>query len=268
MFKKYSIKEMQLIYNIVSSVSGNFEDEDNINFLITQSLHILGKDKEDLENMSNNEKIKFKTNILEEINRIMEKYLKFKTKKMENDRIYLTYENKDYISSYINIKAYFFINKNVQKLSKFELSERVLDLIFEGVLPIDCLDDIKDNDPIYWEILIDDTYNLILKTLTDIMNIETYHRPDCIKKNNEKIFGDLEEDEEMSLYSSFLENYNLTPKQVNDSKASDILASLSVMSNRQIIKEIEEKANEINGDEFYKKAFIHQATKQMKGGMK
>ena len=43
MFKKYSIKEMQLIYNIVSSVSGNFEDEDNINFLITQSLHILGK---------------------------------------------------------------------------------------------------------------------------------------------------------------------------------------------------------------------------------
>lgn len=268
MLKKYSIKEMQLIYNIVSSISGDFNNEDNINFLIAQAIPILKKDKEDLKNMSDDEKIKFKTNILEEINKIMEKYLKFKTKKMENDRIYLSYENKNYISSFVNIKTYFFINRNVSKMNRFELSEKVLELIFEGILDIESLDDIKDNDPIYWEILIEDTYNLILKTLNDIMNIETYHRPDCIKKNNEKLLGDLEEDEEMSIYSSFLENYNLTPKQVNDSKASDILASLSIMSNRQIIKEIEEKANGINGDEFYKKAFLYQSLQQMKGGKK
>lgn len=268
MFKKYSIKEMQLIYNIVSSISGDFNDEDNINFLIAQAMPILKKDKEDLKNMSDEEKIKFKTSILEEINKIMEKYLKFKTKKMENDRIYLSYDNKNYISSFVNIKTYFFINRNVSKMNRFELSEKVLELIFEGILDIESLDDIKENDPIYWEILIEDTYNLILKTLNDIMNIETYHRPDCIKKNNEKLLGDLEEDEEMSIYSSFLENYNLTPKQVNDSKASDILASLSIMSNRQIIKDIEEKANEINGDEFYKKAFLYQSLQQMKGGKK
>lgn len=268
MFKKYSIKEMQLIFNIVASINGDFNDEDNVNFLIIQAMPILGKDKEDLKNMNNDEKIKFKTSILEEINKIMEKYLKFKTKKMENDRIYLSYNRKDYISSFINIKTYFFINKNVSKINKFELSERVLEMIFEGVLDIESLDDIKENDPIYWEILIEDTYNLILKTLNDIMNIETYKRPDCIKKNNVKLLGQIEEDEEYGLYSSFLENYNLTPKQVNDGKASDILASLSIISNRQIIRDIENEANEIKGDETYRSAFLYQCLQQMKGGKK
>ena len=30
MFKKYSIKEMQLIFNIVAAVNGDFDNEDNM----------------------------------------------------------------------------------------------------------------------------------------------------------------------------------------------------------------------------------------------
>lgn len=267
MFKKYSIKQMQLIFNIVSSINGDFENENNIDFMIAQAIPVLGKDNIDLKKMTNNEKIKFKTGILDEINKIMDKYIKFKTKKMENDKVYISYDGKDYVSSYINIKTYFFINKNVSTMSQNELSENVLEKIFEGIIPLWILEEIKEEEPIYWEILLEDTHNLILKTLMEIMEIETLKRPDCIKKSDEiSELGEMDNDAEISLYSSFLENYNITPNQINSSKASDILNSLSIMSNRQIIRDVESYIKELNGDRLYKEAFIYQVKQQMKGG--
>ena len=79
MFKRISIEQCQKIQNLVRVAGENgFENEENVDFLIIQSIPILyGEDfKPDLS--TNKKKINFKTKVMSDIDETLKKYRKYK----------------------------------------------------------------------------------------------------------------------------------------------------------------------------------------------
>lgn len=252
MFKRISIEQCQKIQNLVRVVGENgFEDEENIDFLIVQATPILYGENFKPDLSTNKKKINFKTKVMADIDETLKKYRRYKERKQNNDRIYVSFNGKTYISNYINVKTYFYINNRISEINRDELREKfwnslgeeVLLMLFSNILLAEDFEEIKVEDPIYYEIIIDDVISLILKELKEISGIKRVKKP--YEEPEKKKLIELKETEEESLYSLFLENYHIMPEDLNKNRAYDILKTLSTISNRAVVSDMEKVINDI-----------------------
>ena len=123
------------------------------------------------------------------------------------------------------------------------MGEEVLLMLFSNILLAEDFEEIKVEDPIYYEIIIDDVIALILKELKEISGIKRVKKP--YEEPEKKRLIELKETEEESLYSLFLENYNIMPEDLNKNRAVDILKTLSTISNRAVVRDMEKVINDI-----------------------
>ena len=265
--KHFSIKQCQKIQNIVKAAGDDGFDNDTIDYIIAQSIPVLYGEDYKLNFKNEEEKIVFKTKVMSDIGKVLKEYKKHREKKANNDKIFITYENKTYSSNFVNIKTYFEINKRISTEDIKSLVEDVLFMLYSDILPIEVFDEIKAEDPLYYEIILEDVSVLILKTLKDISTIKNIEKPEYLKKNNSSNLIQTKETQEESIYAIMLESYNISPVDVNKNKAYDILKAISVISNRHIISEFEEYIKDVK-DVVFKKALIAQFEQNIGGGDK
>lgn len=257
-FKRYSIEQMQKISNIVRVVGENGFTEDNVDFMIVQAMPIIFNKEFNFEDMSSDMVNKLKSQTLDEINKIIEKYTDFKTKKNNQDRVVFQFEGKIYQSKYINAEIYFNLIKNVGSLGIENTINSVFYEIFKDICPIDIIERFKAEEPLYFEMILEDTESLINKTITEMSELKAPKRPDYLKKN--RLTDSLFENESdlYDIYSTFLENYSITPEEVNKNKVIDIFKTLNSISRRQIARDAEDYLSRTDSDEITKQALMYQ----------
>ena len=252
--KKLSMQDTKKIINFLN-VRKDMEEKEKTMELICYSVKLL-YDKE-LHEIEPEKREKIIQETLKEVDRALGKYLKMQAVKKENDYIYLTIGNKEYKSNPINIKIFYEINdKMLAGEDVFNIAEYTLYRIFNGIVSFEKLEDIKENDYLYYEIIIDDVSNLIYKTVDAAMKITKYENP---LKKNEIVFknrlNDLSERIEKQLdnyktdiYSIMMENYSILPEQVNQESAVTILELINNLKASQIRKEIKEEIDKVKNN--------------------
>ena len=263
-FKKYTLEQMQKISNIVRVIGENGFTEDNVDFMIVQSIPIIFNKEFNFKEMSPEMIGKLKAQTLEEINKIVEKYADFKTKKNNQDKVMFEYKGKIYQSKYINAEIYFNLIKNIGVLGVENTINSVFYEIFKDVCPINTIEEFKAEQPLYFEMILEDTESLINKTITEMSSLKSPKRPDYLKKN--KLTDSLFEGMENNLYdiySTFLENYSITPEEINRNKVIDIFKTLNSISVRQIARDAEDYLSRTDADEITKQALFYQLKKDL-----
>ena len=249
--KKLSMQDTKKIINFLN-VRKDMDEKEKTMELICYGIKLL-YDKE-LHEIEENKRDKIIDETLSEIDKAIGRYLKMQEVKRENDYIYLTIGNKEYKSKPINIKIFYEINdKMLAGDDVFKIAEYTLYRIFNGIISFEKLEDIKENDYLYYEIIIDDVSNLIYKTINAAMEITKYENP---LKKNEIVFknrlNDLSERIEKQLdnyktdvYTIMMENYSILPEQVNQESAVTILELINNLKASQIRREIKEEIEKV-----------------------
>lgn len=254
--KKFTIQETKKLVNFMDALNDDIDSNDDKTIeLICYGVELLhGKP---ITEFKDEERDKVMGETLKEINRAVGKYAKKQESKKNNDYVYITIDNKEYKSRPINIKLFYEINSMMlDNVKIIDIAEHVLSEIFNGILSFEKIDDIKENDYMYYEIIIDDVCNLIYKNIQAAMKITSYENP---LKKDEKFFknkmGDLEErinkqldKYETDIYSIMLENYSILPEQVNKESASTILNLINSLKTSQIKREIKEEIEKVKGN--------------------
>lgn len=253
---KFSMQDTKKLINFLDVLNENeSENDDKTMELICYGVELL-YDKQITE-FKPEERDKIMGETLTEINNAIGRYLKKQESKKNNDYVYITIDNKEFKSNPINIKIFYQINAMMLDNKKiFDIAEYVLMEIFNGILSLDKIDDIKENDYMYYEIIIDDVCNLIYKTIKAAMKITSYENP---LKKDDKVFknklNDLSnridkqlEKYETDIYSIMLENYSILPEQVNKESASSILNLINSLKTSQIKREIREEIDKVKNN--------------------
>lgn len=236
---KFTMEEMKRVINILSVHSEqNVNDMDSI---ITDCIPIICEEL-NLSKMSDEEKNEFKVEALIKINEIIESYRKYQKLRIDNDKLVITYNDKDYFSRYINLELYYEIQEKLRSDDLKNLSDYTIFKLFDGILSSDRLMEIKSENPLYWEIITDDCELLIVKTINSIISIKQYRLPMEMKKSEESEVID----PRVSSYSSLLESYQLLPEEINKNKAVDMFNSLALIGKRQIKESIERHVDEFS----------------------
>ena len=257
MFKKrkLTLQDGKKIVNFLN-VRKDMEEEEKTNELIYYTIKLL-YNKEFTE-IEDNNKRKIIKEALDEANAAIDRYLKIQNSKKDNNNIFITIGNKEYKSNVLNIKLFYEINDKMLLGEDVEkIAEDVLLKLFSGVLSFEKILDIKENDFLMYEIIIEDVCNLIYKTLTTAMKITSYTNPlkqndDFFKNNKMKQLSDKIEncltDYRTDIYSIMLENYNIMPEQVNKEDAVTILELINSIKAAQIKREIKEEIEKIKNN--------------------
>lgn len=258
-FKKYSLEQMQKISNIVRVVGEDGFTEDNVDYMLVQAMPIIFKKEFNFEEMPSDVINELKTQALDEINNIIEKYADFKIKKNNQDRVIFEFKGNVYRSSYINAEIYFNLIKNIGILGVEKTINSVFYEIFKDICPIDVIEELKAEQPIYFEMILEDTESLINKTISAMSELKAPKRPEYLKKNrlSDSLFEDSENDL-YDIYSTFLENYSITPEEVNKNKVIDMFKTLNSISRRQIAREAEDYISKTDADDVTKQALMYQ----------
>lgn len=257
MFKKrkLTLQDGKKIVNFLN-VRKDMDEKEKTNELICYTITLLyNKEITEIEENKKKDVIK---EALDEANAAIDRYLKIQKSKKDNNRIFITIGNKEYKSNVLNIKLFYEINDKMLLGEDVEnIAEDVLYKLFSGVINFEKIQDIKDNDYIMYEIIIEDVCNLIYKTLTTAMKITSYSNPlkqnnDFFKKNkmnelSEKIDNCLN-DYKTDIYSIMLENYNIMPEQVNKEDAVTILELINSIKAAQIKRDIKEEIEKIKNN--------------------
>ena len=251
---KFDLRDTKKIINFIE-VREDMDSEEKTSELIAYGIDLLYH--KSITDFPEEEQKNVIQDTLTAINKAIDKYFKQQKAKREDDYIYIELNNNVYKSHPINIKLFYYINERmVNGDNVFRIAEDVLKRIFNGILPMETLDEIKDNDYIYYEILIDDVSNLIYKTLTAAMKINNYKNP--LEENKDKFTGSGKINEiikeidkkldayESDIYSIMLEGYNIMPNDVNKETAITILELLNSLKASQIRRDIKEEIDKIS----------------------
>lgn len=249
--KKLTIQDSKKIINFLN-VRKDMEDDEKTTELIYYTIKLLyNKEFDEIEEEKRKDVIK---EALFEANAAIGKYLKMQERKKENDYVFISIKNKEYKSNPLNIKLFYEINnKMVNGEDVFKIAEYVLLKLFNGIISYEKIEEIKENDYLYYEIIIEDVSALIYKTLSAAMKITEYKNP--LKQNQfiaKNKFNELSEKIDKCLdtyntdiYSIMLENYSILPEQVNKESAVTILELINSLKASQIKREIKEEIEKI-----------------------
>lgn len=262
--RKYDRRQVRKIYNLLQTVGDiSLAKDEERDFVIAQAIDILNFDKnvdKKIEKMTDEEKIKLKENVIDEIVECIKLHEKYEKDRSDVDTIAISWKKKTYISNYINIDILYYIYDKIGKIELFELVEKVIYKVFDGICPIDVFDEIKTDDPIYYEIIIEDMSSLISKTMEESNSIKR------VKGDNNVSLISYKPDPKTDLYAMFLENFNKTPDEVNKSKAVDILKTVAEVSKKQFIREAEQDIKNMGGDKVAQGAYAEQIRRQLEEG--
>lgn len=248
---KLTIQDTKKILNFLDIRKDEPEDE-RIMELIVYAVKLLYK--KEFHEIEANKRDKIMKDTLKEIDRAIAKYLKIQDSKKNNDFVYITINNKEYQSKPLNIKLFYEINDMMLAGEDvFKISEYILKKLFSGIISIEKIEDVKENDYISYEIIIDDVSSLIYKTIEEAMKITKVKNP--LKDERQKFYGKINEismkiDEkletyESDIYSIMLENYNKMPSEVDSESAITILKLINSLKTNQIKREIKEEIDKI-----------------------
>jgi hypothetical protein len=234
MFKKtYSLKQTKEIINFFE-VNKNEDD-----FHLDLVLYCLKFEEIDFDNITEDNKKKLIVDVSKKINNSLEKYNSIIQASTKSGRIFLTIDGKDYKSSYINVEIYLNIVKMFMEtldpeknVTLDDIIEYTLLSIFSDIIHPSKIYDLKEDDPLYYEIVMEEVTNLILKTKTDCDSIETISNP---FKLNDKLEIELYEKD---IYSQLLEGFNLLPSSINNEKVFNIFNMLNNLKLNSIEKDI------------------------------
>lgn len=248
---KFTLQDAKKLVNFID-VRRDMEEEDKTSELIAYGIELLYN--KSISDFPAEERQKIIEDTVIEINKAMGKYVKTQQLKKDNDFVYIIIDDKRYKSNPFNIKMFYYVNDLLVKNEKvFNIAEDILRKLFQGIISMEDIEDIKENDYLYYEILIDDVSNLIFKTITTAMKLPNYKNP--LEENKMKFknqINDLMEEidkkldnYETDIYSIMLENFNIMPSQVDKENAITILELLNSLRASQIRKAIKDEIDEV-----------------------
>lgn len=245
--KEQNIRDIKKIINFLNARQDE-SDEETLKELVIYSLDIIWKDNIDYSKLTLEQKKLLELKTMNEVTNMIRKYNELEVVKESQDRICVTIDDKDIFSNYINVEVYYYIldnlliesniNKTLREFSE-EMANNVIYTIYDGIVEASKLYDIKVNDVIYWEIIIDDLTDLIMRTIDEGFKIKPCRNPLTeLDESKQEVKNEYQNNSEI-IYSICLDNFNQLKSDVDRNPAVKILKQINELNRKRIRQDVD-----------------------------